>query len=355
MQPIALVVGGTGIAGRGISRELLGSGRRVYSLARHSEGAVPGVETLNADLLDTGQLKSAVAGLKLTEIYFATWSRRATEAENIAVNAGMVRNLLGAVSPSKSVRHVALVTGLKHYLGPFDSYVKAGTLPPTPVREEQPRLELPNFYYAQEDEVFAASARDGFTWSVHRPHTMIGGAVGNSMNMGSTLATYASICKELGRPFVFPGSAAQWNGLSDVTDARLVGQQVVWAANTPLAHNEAFNIVNGDYFRWSWLWPRLARWFGVESAVFNGTLRSLEQQMANDAAVWQNMAAKYGLREVDISRVASPWHTDLDLGRPIEVMTDMSKSRALGFLAYQSSEQSFLDVFKDMRENRLIP
>ena len=38
-----------------------------------------------------------------------------------------------------STRHVALVTGLKHYLGPFEAYGK-GTLPQTPFREEQGRL-----------------------------------------------------------------------------------------------------------------------------------------------------------------------------------------------------------------------
>ena len=43
--------------------------------------------------------------------------------------------------------------------------------------EEQPRLDVPNFYYAQEDELYAAAKRDGFTWSVHRPHTIIGKAI----------------------------------------------------------------------------------------------------------------------------------------------------------------------------------
>ena len=55
------------------------------------------------------------------------------------------------------VRHVALVTGLKHYLGPFDRYAQEGSLPETPLREEQPRLDVENFYYAQEDEVYAAA------------------------------------------------------------------------------------------------------------------------------------------------------------------------------------------------------
>ena len=133
-----------------------------------------------------------------------SWLRQATEAENIRVNAGMVRNLLDAVRGSGSVRHVALVTGLKHYLGPFEAYGK-GSLPETPFREEQARLAIENFYYAQEDEVFAAAERDGFGWSVHRPHTIIGFAVGNAMNMGVTLAVYATICRETGHPLRISG------------------------------------------------------------------------------------------------------------------------------------------------------
>ena len=57
------------------------------------------------------------------------------------------------------------------------------------------------------------------------------------------------------------------------------------------------------------------------------------------------MATKYGLVEPDLSRVASPWHTDLDLSRPIEVMTDMARSRKLGFLVYQNTEEAFHDLF----------
>jgi hypothetical protein len=79
---------------------------------------------------------------------------------------------------------------LKYYLGPFEAYAKEGFLPETPLREEQPRLNIENFYYAQEDEVYAAAARDGFTWSIHRPHTVIGKAVGNQMNMGTTYSFF---------------------------------------------------------------------------------------------------------------------------------------------------------------------
>ena len=250
---------------------------------------------------------------------------------------------------------MALVTGLKHYLGPFDRYAQEGSLPETPLREEQPRLDVENFYYAQEDEVYAAAARDGFTWSVHRPHTVIGKAVGNLMNMGTTLAVYASICKETGRPFRWPGSQAQWQGISDMTDARVLAKHLVWACNTEAAWNEAFNIVNGDIFRWNWLWPRLARWFGVEPVGFDGTVHPLEAEMADDGPVWREIAQRHGLAEPDLSRLASAWHTDLDLGRPIEVMTDMSKSRKLGFTVYQRTDESFFDLFAQLRADRLIP
>jgi hypothetical protein len=77
--------------------------------------------------------------------------------------------------------------------------------------------------------------------------------------------------------------------------------------------------------------------------------------MANDAPVWRRMAAKHGLVEPDLARVASPWHTDLDLGRPIEVMTDMAASRRLGFSAYQNTEEAFLDLFATLRADKVIP
>ena len=182
----------------------------------------------------------------------------------------MVRNVLDALAPAGSLSHVALVTGLKHYLGPFEAYGK-GKLPATPFREDQPRLDVDNFYYAQEDELFAAAGRAGFGWSVHRPHTIIGYAVGNAMNMGVTLAAYATICKATGRPFLFPGSAMQWNGLTDMTDAMLLARHLEWAATTEAARDQAFNVVNGDVFRWSWMWGRLASWFGLEPVPFSGT------------------------------------------------------------------------------------
>ena len=354
MGRIALVAGVTGIVGNNLARRLIAQGWSVSGLARRPTNEIDGLTPVAADLLDAGSLGAALEGVRPSHVFVTTWLRQKTEAENIRVNAAMVRNLLDAVGPAGSVEHVALVTGLKHYLGPFEAYGK-GNLPATPFREEQGRLDVENFYYAQEDEVFAAAARDGFGWSVHRPHTIIGYALGNAMNMGVTLAAFATICRETGRPFRFPGSAAQWNGLTDVTDARLLARHLEWAATTASARNEAFNVVDGDVFRWNWMWERIARAFAIEPAPFDGEVMPLERQLADAGAVWADIARRHGLAEPDLGRLASPWHTDADLGRPFEVVTDMTKSRERGFLDYQSSERSFLDLFATLREGRIIP
>ncbi len=349
----ALVVGSSGIGGSATASLLVEQGWSVHGLAR-TPLAQPGVTPVAADLLDPAATQAALHRLHPDAVFITTWLRQPTEAENIRVNAAMVRNLLHALPKPAAPRHVALVTGLKHYLGPFEAYGK-GSLPQTPFREDQGRLDVENFYYAQEDELFAAAARDGFTWSVHRPHSIVGLAVGNAMNMGTTLAVYATICRETGRPFRFPGSPAQWNGLTDMTDARQLACHLLWAATTPAAHDQAFNIVNGDIFRWSWMWSRLAAWFGLDPAPFDGTVEALEQQMAGDAPLWADIARKHALAEPDLSRLASAWHTDADLGRPIEVVTDMSKSRRLGFTAYQPTDDAFFDLFSRLRTGRLIP
>jgi nucleoside-diphosphate-sugar epimerase len=354
MAGSALVVGASGIVGNNLARHLLKKGWQVHGLARRPPADIEGMRPVAADLLDPAALRAALGALHPTHVFITTWLRQPTEAENIQVNAAMVRNLLDVLSSNGSVRHVALVTGLKHYLGPFEAYGK-GKLPATPFREEQPRLDIENFYYAQEDEVFAAATRDGFGWSIHRPHTIIGYALGNAMNMGVTLAAYATICKETGHPFLFPGSAAQWNGLTDMTDARLLARHLAWAATTEAARNQAFNVVNGDVFRWNWMWERLADWFGLAPADFPGEGTPLERQLANAGPQWTQIAQRHGLAEPDLNKLASAWHTDADLGRPIEVVTDMGKSRKLGFLDYQATDESFFELFAQLRTARVIP
>ena len=111
MEIRALVVGASGIAGRGVSEALLETGAAVFGLSRHSEGLVEGVKHLRADALDDKSLGEALNGVKPTHVCLTIWIRRATEKENIETNAGIVRRVLEVAGREKSVKHVALVTG----------------------------------------------------------------------------------------------------------------------------------------------------------------------------------------------------------------------------------------------------
>jgi len=349
----ALVVGATGITGAAVVEQLLAAGWPVAGLARRPGAERDGLRWLAADLTSPPDLGRVLAAERPTHVFFTAWLRQETEQANIAVNGGMVRDLLAALREAP-LAHVALVTGMKHYLGPFESYGQ-GDMPDTPFHEDEPRLDAPNFYYAQEDELVAAAGAQGFTWSVHRSHTVIGHAVGNAMNMGLTLAVAAAISRHTGSPFVFPGSATQWNGLTDMTDADILAEQMIWAATSPAGADEPFNIVNGDVFRWRWMWPRLAAALGVEPVGFEDAPRPFEQQMADAAPVWAEVVAAHGLVEPDLERVASWWHTDADLGRDVEVVTDMSKSRLAGFTSHHRTVDSFLTLFERYRAERLVP
>jgi nucleoside-diphosphate-sugar epimerase len=349
----ALVVGVTGISGGNLAKRLLSGGWEVAGICRNPQDLDQRITPVAADLLDADALASAMRGTSPTHVFYATWSRCATEAENCDVNGRMLQNLLDAVAAEETVRHVALVTGLKHYLGPFEAYARVQ--PDTPFSEEQARLPFENFYYVQEDILFAAAERRGFTWTVHRPHTLIGWALGNAMNMGVTLAVYAAVCRETGRPFRYPGSREQWEAVTDVTDANLLAEHLVWASTTQAAENTALNIVNGDVFRWRRLWPRLAAALEVEPIGFDGEPAPLEQQMSDAAEIWPEIVRKHGLRDTDVDTLASWWHTDADLGRTIETFTDMGRSRRLGFDGVRDSESSFVDLFARLREQRIVP
>ncbi len=350
---VALVVGITGITGQNAARALVEDGWTVYGLSRRVDTVLPGVQHLAGDVLDRESLRAALTGIDVSHLFFATWSRQDTEAENCRVNSAMLRNTLEALASTSALEHVCLVTGLKHYLGPFEAYAK-GPLE-TPFRETQPRVPYANFYYDQEDLLFDAAAEQGFTWSVHRASTIIGWALGNVMNMGVTLAVYGSLCRATGAPFVFPGSPEGWEGIVDIVDARLLGHHLRWAATSPNARNEAFNVTNGDVFRWRQMWPILAADLGVEPAPYPGHADPLADRMGHADEAWDRVVAEHGLVSSRASQLASWWHTDADLGREIEAFADVSKSRRAGFLEFQTSSDSFLDLFAQLRVARIIP
>lgn len=55
-----------------------------------------------------------------------------------------------------------------------------------------------------------------------------------------------------------------------MTDAGQLARHLLWATETVVAHDQAFNVVNGDVFRWQWMWARIAEWFGLDAVPLMG-------------------------------------------------------------------------------------
>jgi hypothetical protein len=63
--------------------------------------------------------------------------------------------------------------------------------------------------------------------------------------------------------------------------------------------------------------------------------------------------ARLGPQELSFADSA-PWQFNI-VGRKLETFADMSKSRSLGFLDCQPTDESFENVFAELRAARIIP
>jgi nucleoside-diphosphate-sugar epimerase len=350
----ALVVGATGVSGSNLVQHLSDRGGwQVTGLSRGPSTAAGAAAHIAVDVLDAAAAHTRLAELAPTHLFFCAWTLGQSEDDNCARNGAMLSNTLDALRPAGSLRHVGIVTGMKHYLGPFEDFAR--NTPVTPFQDDAARLPGKNFYYALEDILTERSKTDGFCWNVHRSQMIIGYAMGNLMNMAVTIAVYATLCKATGLPFYFPGHPTTHFGLNDVTDARILALQMVWAAETPNAANEAFNVANGEVIRWRELWADIADYFGLPVAEYPGHHLPLKDVMANMDGVWDRVAAAHRLQPVPLRNLDSSWFTDLDLGRPMECVNSMAKARRFGFNGFQDTRRSFFDVFDQLRQKRIIP
>jgi hypothetical protein len=130
------------------------------------------------------------------------------------------------------------------------------------------------------------------------------------------------LCKAQGLPLRFPGSEQAWHSIVDHTDAGLLAEATLWAAASPAAQNQAFNVNNGDIWRWSELWPRIARWFELDSAP---PVRLSFHQLFNDyRGVWRELAEER-LVEADILQLSDGHFADFVFSWNYDMFGDGSK------------------------------
>lgn len=348
MKGHALVAGATGIVGRRIAERLHARGWQVTGLCRRPPSNAP-YPLVGVDLTDAADCRAKLAALtSITHVFYAArYDHPEGVAESVDTNAAMLENLIEAVEPvARGLRHVNLIHGTKYY-GHMQGPLRL------PLTEETARTSAPVFYFPQEDFVRSRSRGKAWSYSTARPHTFCDEDAAEPRNAALLIAVHATLARERGIPFVFPGSEKAFRARTQFTLVRLLARAVEWMANEPRCANQSYNITNGDSPSWSELWMRFAEYFGVEP----GTPRKmrLADHVAESADAWQALVARHGLEPCTLGeRVIWPYADYLFLPE-WDIISDVSKARRDGFDEAIDSAAMFIDLFERFRRDKIIP
>jgi len=347
-RKLALVVGANGVIGGNLIEHLLTlDDWDIVGLSRRGSVSTDRLRYIAVDLLDREATRQTLAGLsEVTHIFYAAYQDRPSWAELVPPNLAMLVNVVDAIEPVAShLSHISLMQGYKVYgahLGPFK----------TPAREDDANHMPPEFNIDQQAFLERRQIGKHWTWSALRPSVVIGFGLGNPMNLAMVIAIYASMSKELGLPLRFPGKPGAYDTLLEMTDAGLLARATIWAATAPECANQALNITNGDLFRWSEMWPKIAAYFGLETAP--PLPMNLASIMADKEPLWSSMVSRHRLADTSYGDVFSWGFGDAVFSWNYDFFADGSKVRRLGFHEHVDTTAMFFSVFDDLRQRRII-
>jgi nucleoside-diphosphate-sugar epimerase len=344
----ALVAGALGIVGGSIADHLHARGGwEVVGVSRGAPRRETGWRLVRADLTDADAVRALVAAEGgITHLFHAARAPRPDPTEETRMNAGMLDALLAPLAASPDFEHVCMVHGSKWYgshLGPFR----------TPAREDDPRPAGPNFYYDQADRVAERQAGARWTWSTLRPGVVWGYALGYPHNIAAVIAVLASLARARGEPLYFPGTQACYDAITQATDARLLARAAEWAATDPRCANQHFNLLDGDAFRWRYLWPVIARHLGLEAGGVR-TVR-LAETMADRAPQWRTLVEHHSLRPHALGELVDWHYADMTFRQDWDHLSSTLKARAHGFDGFVDTEAMVLALLDRYRAERLVP
>lgn len=356
-----LIAGATGVVGHAaLERFAAADDWNVIALSRRAPELPAGFRGIHlaVDLMDPAACRAAIAAHPgITHVVYAALFEKPglvrgwREHDQMRTNLDMLRNLAEPLlEHARGLKHVSLLQGTKAYgvhLHPVA----------IPARESSPRDAHENFYWLQEDWLRARALRHGFGFTIFRPQLVFGDAIGVAMNLVPVIGAHAAICAETGRPFSYPGGPSN---VMEATDARLLARAFEWAAEAPSARDETFNITNGDVFVWRNVWPAIADALGV--APGPDERASLAELLPAEAGLWEQIAARHGLRCASLPELLGESHhyADFCFGyhareAPPPVIVSTIKLRQAGFADCIDTERMFRDWFDSMRARRLLP
>ncbi|MEP7764230.1 SDR family oxidoreductase [Sanguibacter sp. 25GB23B1] len=345
----ALVVGAHGVIGTTLMEHLASlPDWDVIGVSRRGGQDSGTVRHVAVDLLDADASATVLGTLtEVTHVFFAAFQDRPTWSELVAPNVAMLVNTVEAVAAAApGLEHVSLMQGYKVYgahLGPFQ----------TPAREDDPGHLPPEFNLDQQHYLEGRSAGQPWSWSALRPSVVCGTALGNPMNLLAVITVYAAMSKALGVPLRFPGKPGAYDTLLELTDAGLLARATVWAATEPACAGQAFNITNGDLFRWNTMWPVLAELLDIP--VGAPLPMSLTDVMGDKATTWEQIVAEHDLLPTPFADVSSWQFGDAVFSWDYDFLADSSKARRFGFAEHVETRVMFADLIADLRQRRIIP
>jgi nucleoside-diphosphate-sugar epimerase len=346
----ALIVGGNGIIGRNMADYLATTGNwEIIVTSASSLGYPIQGEFVQLDLMQPDSVEQQKDKLRnVTNIFFAAYIENQMLAEQTTVNLQLMQNLIvGIEKIAPQFEHITFIQGGKAYGAHLGIYK-------TPAKETDARHFPPNFYYSQEDFLRSQSAGKSWDWTAVRPDMVIGLAIGNPMNLGTLIAIYASMCKELGVPMRFPGPPKAYEVLVNVTDAQLLAKGMEFVSLQESCKDEIFNITNGDIFRWKHLWPKFGEYFGIE--VDEPQTFSLTTYMADKGPLWETMTQKYQLADHALNKLVQWSFGDFIFNNVYDAFFDVNKLRRSGFHdMHLDSLECFIRVFDQLKTERIIP
>ncbi|MGE8291884.1 MAG: SDR family oxidoreductase, partial [Sphingobacterium sp.] len=319
----ALIVGANGVISTNLIEHLSSLGNwDIIGLSRRGGTDHDHVRYVAVDLLDLTDTVNKLSALTtVTHIFYAAYQDKDSWAALVEPNLRMLVNVITAIEPvAKSLQHVSLMQGYKVYgahLGPFKTPAKesdAGHMPP--------EFNTSQLQYLQQQQIGKQ-----WTWSAIRPSVVGGTTPGNPMNLALLIAVYATISKKLNIPLRFPGKIGAYDTLLEMTDATLLAKATVWAATEPQAANQAFNINNGDLFRWKDLWPKIAEYFNMK--VDTPLLLNLQTMMSDKEYIWEDIQKQQGLN-YNYQEVSAWAFGDFVFSWNYDFFADGSKARRFG-------------------------
>jgi nucleoside-diphosphate-sugar epimerase len=360
-MPSVLIAGASGLVGDAVLERLLARNgwTDIVALSRRKP-EIDSTRTfthLAVDLRDRDATREALRRVgDLTHLVYAALYEKPglipgwQEQDQMKTNREMLHNCLEPLLRLKTLRHVTIMQGTKAYgihVHPM----------PIPARERAPRDEHENFYWLQEDYLKERAREHGFAWTILRPQLIVGRPWGVAMNLIPIIGVYAAICREEGLPFGFPGGIPYvW----EAVDARLVAEVIEWAATSPFAVNEHFNVTNGDVFEWRNLWPGMAEVLGVEPGPDDP--KSMAELLERKAEVWDRIVEKQDLRPIPLRDILGESHHYADFcfaygatELPPPAFSSRIKLQQAGFTGCYDTQETFNFWLLDLIKRRLIP